>query len=49
MNKNKILHAEEVLPSTLSCETNPPRRILVVEDDGVIRRLNAQGVDGIRL
>jgi DNA-binding response OmpR family regulator len=42
MNKSEILHVERLFSSPLSYETDPPRRILVVEDEGIIRRLNAK-------
>lgn len=41
MVKNQFFHTGRPAASLLSCETNPPLRILVAEDEGVIRRLNA--------
>ena len=42
MEENKILQMGSSANAALRCPTNPPRRILVVEDDADIRRLNAE-------
>jgi DNA-binding response OmpR family regulator len=39
MKKNEISDARKPARSPLYSETNPPRRILVVEDDDIIRRI----------
>ncbi len=40
MNNKKISHAGETVGPQAQCETNPPQRILVADDDEDIRRLN---------
>ena len=42
MRKKNILQAEELEDATLQYEANPRRRILVVDDDSDIRRLNTE-------
>src|ERR1039457_2276323 len=41
MKANKIPQAGEPVGAPLHCQTNPPRRILVVEDDRDLRQINA--------
>jgi DNA-binding response OmpR family regulator len=42
MKDNKISQVVEVAGAPVQCQTNPPRRILVVDDEPDIRRLNAE-------
>jgi two-component system, OmpR family, alkaline phosphatase synthesis response regulator PhoP len=42
MHDHKIPRAEETAHEQTQCETNPPRRVLVVDDDGFMRHLNAE-------
>jgi DNA-binding response OmpR family regulator len=42
MNAQKILKEGEAARAPLQCQASPPRRILVVEDEPDIRRLNAE-------
>ncbi len=42
MNENEIFQAGEPASASLQCPVNFRHRILVVEDDGDIRRLNAE-------
>lgn len=42
MQENMISHAEEPVHSPLRCQTGLPHRILVVDDESCIRRLNAE-------
>ncbi len=42
MKKNQMPRAQELDDSPLYYETHPPRRILVVEDNNIIRRLNTK-------
>ena len=42
MNANKISQAEEPIGASIQSQTNPPRRILVVDDDISIRQLNTE-------
>lgn len=42
MKENKISHAGAPASAALQCKTNPLQRILVVEDDPDIRRLNTE-------
>ena len=42
MQENTNSPAHELAYSPLRCQTNPPRRILVVDDESCIRRLNAE-------
>ena len=42
MKENKISPAGESASTPLQSQTNPPRHILVVDDDSDIRRLNAE-------
>jgi CheY-like chemotaxis protein len=42
MKENKILQEEKLDDSLFECQTNPPQRILVAEDDDDIRRLNVE-------
>jgi DNA-binding response OmpR family regulator len=42
MNENEMSQAGEPAGAPLQCQTSPPRRILVVEDEPDIRRLNAE-------
>ncbi len=42
MQDHKIPPAEEPSDSSLRCQTSPPHRILVVDDESCIRRLNAE-------
>ena len=42
MQENTVSHAEEPVQSPLQCQTGLPHRILVVDDESCIRRLNAE-------
>ena len=42
MNDNRTSRAGATATAQVQCETSPPHRILVVEDDGCIRRFNAE-------
>jgi len=42
MKENKILQTGESGGTPLPCQTNPPQRILVAEDDAVMRRINVK-------
>lgn len=42
MNDNRTSHAGEPASAQARCGTNPPHRILVVDDDGDLRRLSAE-------
>jgi DNA-binding response OmpR family regulator len=42
MKENKMSEAGAPASAALQCQTNPPHRILVVEDDVDIRRLNTE-------
>lgn len=42
MQENTNSRAHELLHSPLRCQTNPPRRILVVDDESCIRWLNTE-------
>jgi len=42
MKGNKISHDGKPAGAPLQCQTDPPRRILVVEDEPDIRRINAE-------
>jgi DNA-binding response OmpR family regulator len=42
MKENKISQTGAPARAALQCPTNPPQRILVVEDDAEIRRLNSE-------
>lgn len=46
MNVNFLSHSEKPVATPLPSQANPPRRILVVEDDGDIRRLNSEALLG---
>jgi DNA-binding response OmpR family regulator len=41
MRKHEILKEGEAVSAPLQCRTNAPRRILVVEDEPDVRRINA--------
>jgi DNA-binding response OmpR family regulator len=45
MNESKISQPGERIGALHSCEGSPPRRILVVDDEPVIRRINAMVLD----
>jgi two-component system, OmpR family, response regulator len=42
MNNDKILEAQASATVTIQSPTNPPHRILVVDDDNSLRELNAE-------
>jgi len=42
MNSNIVWPAEELISTLFECQTNPPQRILLVEDDEDIRCLSAE-------
>jgi DNA-binding response OmpR family regulator len=42
MKDNECPQTESPAGATIQCSANPPRRILVVEDDSVLRKFNAE-------